>query len=52
VAVRPDGIFNVTASFPTMRELCEAHDLAASPKDFDRRRLSGMRCRVPFLVSG
>jgi hypothetical protein len=32
VAVRPDGIFDVTASFPTMRDPCETHDPAASLK--------------------
>jgi fumarylacetoacetate (FAA) hydrolase family protein len=30
VAIRPDGVFDITAAFPTMRDLCEAADPAAS----------------------
>ena len=30
VAVRPDGVFNVSRSFPTMRDLCESPDPAAA----------------------
>jgi fumarylacetoacetate (FAA) hydrolase family protein len=32
VAIRADGIFDVTDSFPTMRDLCETRDPAASLK--------------------
>jgi fumarylacetoacetate (FAA) hydrolase family protein len=32
VAIRADGVFDVTSSFPTMRDLCETHDPAASLK--------------------
>jgi fumarylacetoacetate (FAA) hydrolase family protein len=38
VAIRADGVFDVTASFPTMRDLCEARDPAGSLK-----RTSGER---------
>ena len=32
VAIRADGVFDVTKSFPTMRDLCETRDPAASLK--------------------
>ena len=32
VAIRADGVFDVTTSFPTMRDLCETRDPAASLK--------------------
>ncbi len=32
VAIRPDGVFDVTATFPTMRDLAEAADPAAALK--------------------
>jgi fumarylacetoacetate (FAA) hydrolase family protein len=32
VAIRADGVSDVTSSFPTMRDLCETHDPAASLK--------------------
>jgi fumarylacetoacetate (FAA) hydrolase family protein len=38
VAIRADGVFDVTASFPTMRDLCEGGDPAGSLK-----RTSGER---------
>jgi hypothetical protein len=40
VAVRPYGIFNVTASFSTMSDLCETHDPAASLKAASGERIS------------
>ena len=30
VAIRPDGVFDISRSFPTMRDLCESPDPAAS----------------------
>jgi fumarylacetoacetate (FAA) hydrolase family protein len=30
VAVRPDGVFDITRAFPTMRDLCEAREPAAA----------------------
>ncbi|HXW42285.1 MAG TPA: fumarylacetoacetate hydrolase family protein [Xanthobacteraceae bacterium] len=32
VAIRADGVYDITAAFPTMRDLCEAADPAASLK--------------------
>jgi len=32
VAIRPDGIFDISAAFPTMRDLCETADPVASLK--------------------
>jgi fumarylacetoacetate (FAA) hydrolase family protein len=32
VAIRADGVFDITAAFPTMRDLCETADPAASLK--------------------
>ena len=30
VAIRADGVFDISATFPTMRDLCEAPDPAAA----------------------
>ena len=37
VAIRADGVFDVTKSFPTMRDLCETRDPAASLNAHVRR---------------
>ena len=38
-AIRADGIFDVTTSFPTMRDLCETRDLAVSLKSASGERI-------------
>jgi fumarylacetoacetate (FAA) hydrolase family protein len=39
VAIRADGIFDVTTRFPTMRDLCETSDPAASLKSASGERI-------------
>jgi fumarylacetoacetate (FAA) hydrolase family protein len=39
VAIRDDGVFDVTKSFPTMRDLCETRDPAASLKGTPGERI-------------
>ena len=39
VAIRADGVFDVTKSFPTMRDLCETRDPAASLKGTPGERI-------------
>lgn len=39
VAIRPDGVFDVSAAFPTIRDLCEADDPARALKQFLGQRV-------------
>jgi len=41
-AVRKDGVFDVSASFPTMRDLCEAPSPAEALRKADGPRLGGL----------
>ena len=39
VAVRPDGVFDISAAFPTMRDLCETGDPAHALRDAAGERI-------------
>ena len=47
VAIRADGIFDVTDSFPTMRDLCETRDPAASLKAETGERIGTLADILP-----
>src|SRR3954449_2865488 len=42
VAIRPDGVFDVSRSFPTMRDLCESPDPAAGVAAAQGDRIGGL----------
>jgi fumarylacetoacetate (FAA) hydrolase family protein len=42
VAVREDGVFDVSAAFPTMRDLCEAHSPAAALRAVEGPRIGAL----------
>src|SRR5918912_1187980 len=43
VAVRPDGVFDVSGAFPTMRDLCEADDPAAALRAAPGERVGALQ---------
>ena len=42
VAVRADGVFDVSAAFPTMRDLCEAPSPAEALREADGPRIGAL----------
>ncbi|MBV9053304.1 MAG: fumarylacetoacetate hydrolase, partial [Hyphomicrobiales bacterium] len=42
VAIRPDGVFDISASFPTMRDLCEAPRPAQALRDAKGEKLGAL----------
>ncbi len=42
VAIRPDGVVDISAAFPTMRDLCETKDPAAALKAANGERLGSV----------